>query len=129
MTLQRIEVGLVSADESLAEFYAATFEMERLPAINAGPGVVHRLRTSEIVIKVMVPRRAPAAAGPAGPFFAAAGLRYITLYADDLDGIVERATARGAVVQHGPAAVGPGVRIAVLQDPDGNAVEVVEGAS
>ncbi|WP_018504296.1 VOC family protein [Parafrankia discariae] len=129
MTLQRIEVGLVSIDESLAEFYAVTFGMERLPAIEAGPGVVHRLRASGIVIKVMVPKRAPATTEPATRFFAATGLRYITLYSDDLDGIVERATAHGGKVTHGPSAIGPGVRIAVLQDPDGNAVEVVEGAS
>ena len=34
--------------------------------------------------------------------------------------------ARNGRVQHGPAELAPGVRIAVLQDPDGNAIEVVE---
>jgi hypothetical protein len=43
VTLQRIEVGLVSADEALVEFFAAVFELERLPAVRSGSGVVHRL--------------------------------------------------------------------------------------
>ncbi|MFE2519669.1 VOC family protein [Streptomyces mirabilis] len=49
-------------------------------------------------------------------------------YVDDLDGIIERGVARGGRVRHGPMDVGPGVRVAVLQDPDGNAIEVVDGA-
>ncbi|MFF2123991.1 VOC family protein [Streptomyces olivochromogenes] len=75
------------------------------------------------------PSRRPASAEPAEPFFRLTGVRYLTMYVDDLDGIIERGVACGGRVQHGPVDVGPGVRVAVLQDPDGNAIEVVDGAS
>jgi predicted enzyme related to lactoylglutathione lyase len=95
--------------------------------MQAGPGTLHRLQLpGDAVLKVMVPNDAPAATGASGPFFAVAGIRYLTLWVDDLDGVVERAIARNARVQHGPTELASGVRIAVLQDPDGNAIEVVE---
>ncbi|MCT9108681.1 hypothetical protein N4G69_24165 [Streptomyces mirabilis] len=56
-------------------------------------------------------------------------MRYLTMYVVDLDGIIERGVACGGRVQRGPVDVGSGVRVAVLQDPDGNAIEVVDGAS
>ncbi|MET7977586.1 hypothetical protein ABZW44_32160 [Streptomyces mirabilis] len=54
MTLQRVEVGLVSADEALVEFVAAVFELERLPAVRSGSGVVHRLEVPGTQIKVFL---------------------------------------------------------------------------
>lgn len=126
MTLQRIEVGLVSADESLAEFYAATFEMERLPVTESRSGTLHRLLAAGAGIKVMVPAQPPAIAELVEPFLAATGLRYLTLYAGDLDGVIERAIARGGSRQHGPMEIRPGVRLVILRDPDGNTIEVVE---
>lgn len=66
VTLQRVEVGLVSADEALVEFVAAVFELERLPAVRSGSGVVHRLEAPGAQIKVMVPSRRPASAEPVG---------------------------------------------------------------
>ncbi|MGF7236771.1 MAG: VOC family protein [Frankia sp.] len=129
MTLQRVEVGLVSADEALVEFFAEVFRLEQLPPITSGSGIVHRLQAPGTVIKVMVPSRPPTSAEPAGSFIAVKGLRYLTMCVSDLDGVIERATAHGGVVQHGPADVGPGVRVAVLSDPDGNALELLESAS
>ena len=127
MTLLRFEVGLVSADRALVDFLAEVFELEPLPPLTAGPGVLHRLQLpGDAVLKVMVPNDPPAATDASGPFFAVTGIRYLTLWVDDLDGVIERATARNGRVQHGPAQLAPGVRIAVLQDPDGNAIEVVE---
>jgi len=126
--VQRVEVGLVGADDSLVDFYAAVFEMEKLPAIKAGPGIVHRLQGPGVVIKVMVPSDPPAPAPAVEPFYATSGLRYLTIYEADLDAMLERALARGGRVRHGPMEIGPGVRIVVLADPSGNVLEVVGGA-
>jgi catechol 2,3-dioxygenase-like lactoylglutathione lyase family enzyme len=127
MALQRFEVGLVSADRTLVDFLAEVFDLEELPTMTAGPGALHRLQLpGGAVLKVMVPNEKPAAAETPEPFFAAAGIRYLTLYVDDLDRVVARATARKGRIQHGPQDLAPGVRIAVLRDPDGNAIEVVE---
>ncbi|ONH26582.1 VOC family protein [Pseudofrankia asymbiotica] len=128
MGLQRVEIGLVSADEALVEFFAHVFGLERLPAVKSGSGVVHRLQAPGTVIKVMVPSAPPSVTEPPESFLSATGLRYLTMYVTDLDGTLERVTARGGRLRHGPMDVGPGVRVAVVQDPDGNTVEVVGGA-
>lgn len=124
--MQHVEVGMVSGDDVLVGFYADVFEMEKLPPMKAGPGVVHRLQGPGVVIKVMIPSDPPAPAQPVEPFYAVAGLRYLTIYDADLDGVVERALARGGSVRHGPMELGPGVRIVVLADPGGNVIEVVQ---
>jgi predicted enzyme related to lactoylglutathione lyase len=125
--VDRIEVGLVSADRGLADFYATVFEMEQLPLIESDVGVVHRLQAPGAVIKVMVPSPSPSVAESVEPFYGVTGLRYLTLYVGDLGAVLERAAAHGGRVAYGPMELGPDARIAVLQDPDGNAVEVLEG--
>jgi len=126
MTNGRFEVGLVSADRRLVDFYAQVFEREELPAFEAATGTVHRLQFPGAVLKVMVPGVAPAPASAAEPFFAMTGLRYLTLGTYDLDGVIARATGTGGSVAHGPMELADGVRLVVLVDPDGNTIEVVE---
>jgi predicted enzyme related to lactoylglutathione lyase len=126
MTQGRFEVGLVSADRRLVDFYAHVFEREELPAFEAPTGTVHRLQFPSAVLKVMVPGVAPAVANATEPFFAMTGLRYLTIGTRDLDGVIERATGSGGRVAHGPMELADGVRLVVLVDPDGNTIEVIE---
>ncbi|UGQ12675.1 VOC family protein [Yinghuangia sp. ASG 101] len=125
MTLRRIEIGLVSTDSTLADYYAAVFELEVLPAVEAGSGTVHRLQGPGALIKIMVPTEPPTPATPVTPFIATTGLRYLTLAVTDLDATLARAKAHNGTVQLGPLEISPGLRIALLQDPDGNTTELV----
>ncbi|MFE2158451.1 VOC family protein [Streptomyces lydicus] len=50
----------------------------------------------------------------------------VVLRVDDLDGYCARLTARGAVLAHGPAPMTDRMRVAHLQDPEGNLVELQE---
>ncbi|PXW25877.1 UNVERIFIED_CONTAM: putative enzyme related to lactoylglutathione lyase [Williamsia faeni] len=128
--LDRIEVGLVSADDAVVNFYTTVFEMDKLEVTEAGSGTVHRLRAGGTVLKVMVPKQPPAVAEPSGSFLAATGLRYLSFYvADGLDELVERGVAAGGRLQMGPIDIGPGKRLAIFADPDGNTLELVEGPS
>ncbi|KPM54750.1 glyoxalase [Frankia sp. CcI49] len=129
MAVARVEVGLVSADDALATFYATVFELEQLPVIKSETGVVHRLQAPGTAIKVMVPVQPPAAADPPSLFVGATGIQYLTLYVDDLDKILACVPDAGGHLLQGPLTFGPGIRVAVFRDPDGNAFEVVEGAS
>lgn len=125
--LDRIEVGLVSADDALVKFYATVFEMERLEVTESRSGTVHRLAAGGTVLKVMVPAQRPSSAEPSGSFLAATGLRYLSFYvANGLDGLVERGIAAGGRLQVGPIEIGPAQRLALLSDPDGNTLELVE---
>jgi len=75
-----------------------------------------------------VPSDAPKSA-EGEPFLAVQGIRYLTMWVDDFDGVLERCTARGGSVLHGPFEYEPGTRLAVIADPDGNTMEVLEADS
>jgi predicted enzyme related to lactoylglutathione lyase len=125
MTLRRFEVGFVSTDRALVDFLAAVFELDERPPTEHGPGTLYRLQSPGAVLKVMVPVVRPSATAPQ-PFLAATGIRYLSAWVTDLDGVIGRATARGGRLLHGPVELGPGARLAVLADPDGNTIEVIE---
>ena len=126
MTLLRVDVGFVSADRTLVDFLARVFELPELPSITLEPGTVCRLQAPASVVKVMLPAEAPAPPVAASPFYALAGLRYLTLWVDDLEGVIARAIGEGGRIERGPVELVPGVRIAVLEDPQGNAIEVAQ---
>jgi predicted enzyme related to lactoylglutathione lyase len=129
MAISQFEVGFVSGNTDQVEFLKDVFDLEALDEVRAGPGVLYRFKTPGAVIKVMVPRREPRPLERAEPFYCAAGLRYLTMYVDDMEAVLERAARKGGRVQHGPMELGPGVRIAIIEDADGNPFEVVHNAN
>ena len=60
------------------------------------------------------------------PFLAVKGLRYLSLHVTDLDRVIERSMARVGSVLLEPFELHPGVRLAVIADPDGDTMEVTE---
>jgi len=126
VTLQRFEVGLVSADRVLVDFLAGVFELGEEPPLETPGGVLHRLASPGAVLKVMVPEQRPAEAQDA-PFVATEGMRYLTMWVTDLDAVVARATARGATVMTEPFEYQPGMRVAILAGPQRLTLEIVEG--
>ncbi|HEY7105935.1 MAG TPA: VOC family protein [Acidimicrobiia bacterium] len=125
--VERVEVGIVSRDHALVDFYVEVFGLEEVPAeVFPGSGTLHRLRSrGSVTMKVMVPVEPPEAGG-GGALLAAQGLRYLSLWVDDFDGVLARFTDKGGTLVHGPVELGPGSRLVVLTDPDGNSIEVVE---
>jgi hypothetical protein len=91
-------------------------------------GTVHRLALGGGALKVMVPAQAPAESPRTDRFWDRAGLRYVTMWLDDLDSVVERWTAHGGTIALGPLTIREGVRTALLVDPDGNTVEAMHDA-
>jgi catechol 2,3-dioxygenase-like lactoylglutathione lyase family enzyme len=126
VNILRFEVGIVSAEgDALADFYAEVFDVERLENMPSSVGSLHRLQFPDVVLKIMVPKREPAALPETPSFLALSGLRYLTIGVDDFEGTLARATDRGARIQHGPMELAPGVHLAILEDPEGNAIELV----
>jgi predicted enzyme related to lactoylglutathione lyase len=128
MTVTRFEVGIVAADGRAVDFLAEVFQLERLPPMDNPAGTLHRLQSPGAVIKVMVPSERPKP-GDRDAFLAVTGIRYLSIWVTDLDGVVERCIGRGGALLHGPFEYEPGTRLAVVTDPDGNTLEVVEAAS
>ena len=129
MTLRSLEVGYVSADDGLVEFYATVLELTALEPMVFPVGTLHRLEIPGGLLKVLVPSESPAAPPDTGAFTDTQGLRYITVRVDDLDGVLARATAHGGTIVLEPMDVGGGSRLAILRDPDGNTFEVSQPAS
>ena len=128
MNLTRFEVGIVSADRTMVDFLAEVFGLDERPPMENPAGTLHRLESPGAVIKVMVPSERPKSV-EGEPFLAVKGIRYLTMWVSDFDGVIERCTARGGSVLHGPFEYQPGTRLAIIADPDGNTIEVLEADS
>ncbi len=127
MGIVSVDVGLVSGDDRLVDFYVEAMGATRLEPRVFPFATVHRLACGPITLKVMVPAERPAAPAVAGDFYDIAGLRYLTFWVDDLDALAGRWAAAGGSVVTPAAELRPGVRFALLADPDGNAVEALQG--
>jgi predicted enzyme related to lactoylglutathione lyase len=127
MTVNSFDVGLVSSSGALVDFYAKVFELTELGPREFPTGVVRRLQCGPGVLKVMVPAAAPAPPSPTANFWDQAGVRYLTMWVDDVAAVVGRARARAGRVALEPFELRPGVAMALLVDPDGNSIEVVQG--
>lgn len=125
MGLERFEIGIVGASSSLVDFYANVFELNRISSEEYPIGTLHRLQSPGAVIKVMVPNEPPADSNGRG-FLAVKGLRYLTMFVTDLNGVLVRCVARNGRVLSEPMDFEAGFRLAVIADPDGNAIEVVQ---
>jgi catechol 2,3-dioxygenase-like lactoylglutathione lyase family enzyme len=126
MGIVTVEVGLVSEDDRLVDFYVDAIGATRLEPRVFPFATVHRMALGSVNLKVMVPAERPAAPTPAEQFHDIAGLRYLTFWVDDLDDLAARWAAAGGTVVRPPAELRPGVRFALLADPDGNAVEALQ---
>ncbi len=125
VTVTRVDIGLVSADRSLVEFFARVFDLDELDPIPGPTRTVYRLQLPNAFLKVMVPTDTPSRPEMIEPFFAVGGLRYLTMWVEDVDAVVARAVAHGGVVTTQPFQWRPKVRLAAFTDPDGNTIEVV----
>ena len=125
MTVRSVDIGFVSATAALVAFYQDVLGLETLEPRVFPDGTVHRLALGTGALKVMVPAQEPDVSPRTVNFWDRAGLRYVTMWLDDLDAIVERWTAHGGTVAFGPLTIREGVRTALLVDPDGNTVEAM----
>jgi predicted enzyme related to lactoylglutathione lyase len=125
MTIVSVDIGLVSATDAIVSFYRDVFGLETLEPRVFPDGTVHRLALTGGALKVMVPAATPEDPPRTDRFWDRAGLRYVTMWLDDLDSVIERWTAHGGTVALGPITIRPGVRTALLVDPDGNTVEAM----
>lgn len=93
-----------------------------------GDRTQHRLRIGKSLLKLMqFPDGEAPPAGPPGRM-AQAGIRYFTIAVRDLPGIVKHLESKGLTFVVPPREARPGVTIAMIEDPEGNTVELLETA-
>ena len=120
-----IDLGIVTTNgAAMLGFYRDVlgFRYEREMPMPVGAGVMHRMFCGDSLIKLVVLPAAPAKAAPGG-IGGATGYRYWTMTVSNLDEIAQACEKAGAKVAIAPREIRPGVRIAMVEDPDGNWVE------
>jgi catechol 2,3-dioxygenase-like lactoylglutathione lyase family enzyme len=126
-----IDLGIVVRDGDAAlRFYRDTLGLPLSASTPLGGGsVMHRLMCGTTMVKLVVPAEVPAAANPPGGIPTASGLRYWTISVSNLDQVLADAESAGYKVAWKAREIRPGVRVGMVEDPDGNWVELLEAAS
>jgi len=124
LTKQSVDLGIVSNDAPAAvAFYRDVLGFDDLGGNQMPWGKLHRLVCGTSHIKIVSLAEPAVATAPPGGVPGATGYRYWTISVDNLTEVVEACRAAGRPVPVEVTEVRPGVRIAMVEDPDGNWVE------
>jgi len=127
LTVPALDLGVVTADaERALAFYRDTLGLVPDGEIPfPGLGILHRLRCGQSTVKLLALERAPQARAARGGFSAATGFRYCTLHLANLDAVVAACREGGYAIPVDPRPLRPGVRVAMVEDHDGNTIELM----
>lgn len=130
LTKDSLDIGIVTTNiDQCLPFYR---DVLGLPYSGSAPipgGVVHRLACGTSSLKLVVTDRPPRATAAPGGLGGATGYRYCTLSVANLDDVLAACEAGGHRVRFGPTELPGGARIAMVEDPDGNWVELLSPAA
>lgn len=129
ITKPGIDLGIVTSNgEAMNAFYGETLGLPHVGEFKMGGGsVMQRYQCGDSVVKVVVlPGDAPAGAAPGG-INGATGYRYFTITVSDINGSVAACEQAGATIAVPVTELRPGITIAMVEDPDGNWVELLAG--
>ncbi len=125
-----IDLGIISTNpEKMLAFYRDTLGLKQEGEL-AMPngGTMHRLLCGTSLIKIVVPGKEPATVSPPGGIGGATGYRYWTIRIDNLEQAVDTCKDAGYKIILPVNEFRPGVRISIIEDPDGNWLEFVQMA-
>lgn len=125
LTRQAIDLAIVTTNgPAMLAFYLDVVGLKYLRELVMpnGVGVMHQMACGDSIIKLIVVEQTPVAA-PQGGIRGAAGYRYWTLSVSNLTSLLDACTVRGHKIVSKEQELRPGVRIGMVEDPDGNWVE------
>ena len=120
-----IDLGIVTLNgEAMLKFYRDTLGFAHAGDMPMpGGGTMHRLMCGESMIKIVVPGKEPPATSPPGGLGGSTGYRYWTISVSNLSEILAICESAGQKVVVPETELRPGLRIGMVEDPDGNWVE------
>ena len=127
ITKPGIDLGIVTTNgDAMMAFYGGTLGLAHVGEFKMGGGTgMQRYQCGDSLLKVVVlPGDAPATAPPGG-IGGATGLRYFTITVSDIAGSVAACEEAGATIAVPVTELRPGITIAMVEDPDGNWVELL----
>ncbi len=130
LTKAGIDLGMIVTDSAKAlAFYRETLGFRHegdMPF--PGGGTMHRLWCGESLIKVIALASPPEARAAQGGIPAATGYRYWTISVSNLEEITNACAAKGYTVAVPAREIRPGIKISIVEDPDGNWVEFLQAS-
>jgi catechol 2,3-dioxygenase-like lactoylglutathione lyase family enzyme len=125
------DIGIVvqDAEKSLA-FYRDTLGLPYERKLESPDGsVVHFLGLGTSSLKIWQVNPVPAPRAPGGGYREAQGIRYITLVLRNIEQVVSQCSASGVTVTAPLSQPRPDLKLAFIQDPDGNNIELLQRMS
>jgi catechol 2,3-dioxygenase-like lactoylglutathione lyase family enzyme len=122
---QAIDLGLVTSNATpMLAFYRDLLGLKvlREMPMPGGKGVMHQLAIGDSLLKLVVLPAVPAGAPPGG-IQGASGYRYLTITVGNIGELMQACAGAGHKVAVAEREIRPGVRIGIVEDPDGNWVE------
>jgi len=120
-----IDLGVVVSDiKASLHFYQELLGLKFIETVPLWFGTMHRLRFGTSDFKLIDPSTRP----PKGliGLESQLGFRYVTFLIKNLSNLCKKLQDKGIAFEIPEKEVRPGVRIAMVRDPDGNVVEFVE---
>lgn len=130
ITKGAVDIGLVTVNEpAMLDFYHGLLGLPRAGEVPIpGTGRIVKLQCGDTVLKLFVLDEAPPANRPVGGYLTATGLRYFTITIGNIREVVEACRAAGLAIVNEVVQPRPGLLAAMVQDPDGNTIELMEAA-
>jgi predicted enzyme related to lactoylglutathione lyase len=125
---RNLDMGLVVADmDTMTAFYTSGLGFRQIGDRAAALGRLRRFSCKGAYVKFLLPTQPAAHANLAGgPGGGALGLQWFSITVDDLEAQLERCVELGATVTTPITDTPVGLRYALLEDPEGNWLELVE---
>lgn len=125
-----IDLGIVTTDSApMLKFYRDTLGLAQDGEMDMpGGGKMTRLSCGTTTLKIVVNAKEPKASAPAGGIGGATGYRYFTISVSNLESATAECGDAGYKVVVPPTEIRPGITISMIEDPDGNWVELLQTA-
>lgn len=125
-----IDLGIITNNlEAMLSFYRDTLGLELEATIPMpGGGEMNRFKVGESIVKIIETDPKPEVEAAPGGIRGATGYRYWTLHVNDLAAAVAAVKEAGHKVVVPEKTIREGVTIAIVADPDGNWVELLNNS-
>lgn len=123
-----LDAGIVTVDgERAAHFYGEVLGLPLAGEVRLQDvGLIRRYAVGDSTLRVFVPQARPQREGSRDGMASQTGIRYLTLMISNLDETVASVAAAGYEVSIAIRVLRPGVRVAQVEDADGNTIELMQ---